>query len=77
MTKELWMFVEGNTINIQVKPGYVYDARNITRIGNEDDAPGISSAWAWINHLREKNWWSYPNEEKFIRLAEKICLKKE
>lgn len=71
------MFIEGDTINIKVNSHYVYDAHGIKKMGNETDVPGTYSAWGWINHLREKNWWSFINEEKFIRLAEKICLKKE
>ena len=66
------MWIEGNTINIKVTPQYVYDVWNLTKMGKESDIQGTHSAWAWINHLREKNWWNKVNEEKFIKLAEKI-----
>lgn len=77
MNKELKMWVEGNTINIQVTSGYIYDAYYLTKMGKESDHPGTQSVWGWINHMRPKRWWNEMNERKFLLLATKILTKKD
>lgn len=72
MGKYIWL--EGNTINIQVNPIYVYDAE-IHSLGEPTDQPdpvGTGTMWSWINHLREKTWWNEYLETKFIELAKTI-----
>ena len=58
-------------ISIKVKDGYIYDCQ-IESIGNENDHPGGLSAWSWVNHLRDKNWWGTAMEKEFLTLSHKI-----
>lgn len=73
---KLPMRTEAGSIFIKVLPEYEYDTR-ISEIGQPDDHPEGLSAWAWVNHLREKNWWSKENEEEFLSLAKILCQGRE
>ena len=62
-------------ISIEVKKGYIYDCQ-IESIGNESDHPGGLSAWSWVNHLRDKNWWTPAMEKEFHIFAREIIMKR-
>lgn len=49
-----------------------YYAHSIKSEGKPDDAPGIDSMWGWINHLREKNWWTAAMEQEFKREVSRL-----
>lgn len=68
------MKIEKDKIIIDVKEGYQYDCY-ISSMGTPYDLPSGFSAWAWINHLRSKNWWDTEKEKKFLDLAEIITYK--
>lgn len=60
-----------NYIAIKVSPNCTYDCR-IQGLGKPTDSPSNDTAWSWVNHLREKNWWNASMEKEFIKLAHQI-----
>ena len=75
MKKRMW--ARGNTIFIKVLPGFFYDAR-IVGIGTPENPPGTYTMWGWLNHLRDKNWWSDAEMlNKFVSLSVEIISKNE
>lgn len=72
MKKKLKMWVEGDTINIEVLKYYIYDCHNIRKIGSAADNPGSTSAYAWLNHISQKNWWNIEQNGEFLQLVVKI-----
>jgi hypothetical protein len=63
---------EKNYVIIKVKDGYSYDCL-IQGFGRSVDHPGGLTAWSWVNHLRDKNWWGTAMEKEFFNLAREIC----
>lgn len=44
-----------------------YYAHSITSLGSERDNPSkMSTAWAWVNHMRRKMWWNGLLEREFF-----------
>jgi len=77
MDKKLGIWLEsidsdGLYINIRVSRNYIYDI-TVSKIGNENDmhAGHGASMWAWINHMRHKNWWNGQMERDLIGIVEK------
>lgn len=49
-----------------------YYAHSIASLGDEKDHPSrMTTMWAWINHMRSKNWWSGTLEREFIAEVKK------
>jgi hypothetical protein len=63
--------IHKNYISIKVNEHYTYDCM-IQGMGNPSDSPSGFTAWSWVNHLREKNWWGQGMENEFIKLARQI-----
>lgn len=49
-----------------------YYAHSISSIGRPDDQSSrLFTAWAWIDHMRNKNWWNNGLEVRFLKEVSK------